>query len=661
MARLVAVYREEEYEFDRRQIPLVIDETLTMVMEFQDGGFSMDYHNVKQKELDSFHQKLDVLSKDELAVELMVTSKQLFRALSQLVPCVGCRRSVERLFNQLVESGHPAIEPLIVTPHSVLSIKHAYLFDPRSVYTLFYVHGARLQDVMESIPKSSKKNNRCLLHSLDTHKAKLTGSWIDVWELLSQDCRDEVVLINCESLLETMETYLRKHRFCTECKSKVLRAYSLLTGDIDSTNEKGYCATLYEGLRCCPHERHIHVSGETDFIAHLIGRAEPELAGRFSSSRRERHAKTIDIAQEEVLTCLGIHLYERLHRIWQKLRAEEQTWEMLFYVGVDTLRKSFEMAVEQKQGFTQLEQLCLEIKEEERARELKQEKKRLKRKKRKNKNAAGDRDGEKAEEKVTCTGEEEKENCKCNDVDVNSSCTANGGCSTFGATYDLPSDDDVASSTCSCPSNRLHPSSSKGNSCRSYRSDCGYSSGVEGSESLSGHSSRDGSDIACSEGICNHGSIGDISGEPCSHCEELDDPGCSDCQSNSSSGSSPTSKIASKKAQGKKAKKKASEKKSGESKAGPGVVNGERRMPPPSSAPPSSLGWQSSLQDMLEESCPSEDEDFISEEDIQLFKANQKHLDKEREKLRETLRKRFDSFQRRELGGKACAENASAK
>eukprot|EP00058_Branchiostoma_floridae_P020161 XP_002605651.1 hypothetical protein BRAFLDRAFT_128225 [Branchiostoma floridae] len=568
MARLVAVYREEEYEFDRRQIPLVIDETLTMVMEFQDGGFSMDYHNVKQKELDSFHQKLDVLSKDELAVELMVTSKQLFRALSQLVPCVGCRRR------------------------------------------------ARLQDVMESIPKSSKKNNRCLLHSLDTHKAKLTGSWIDVWELLSQDCRDEVVLINCESLLETMETYLRKHRFCTECKSKVLRAYSLLTGDIDSTNEKGYCATLYEGLRCCPHERHIHVSGETDFIAHLIGRAEPELAGRFSSSRRERHAKTIDIAQEEVLTCLGIHLYERLHRIWQKLRAEEQTWEMLFYVGVDTLRKSFEMAVEQKQGFTQLEQLCLEIKEEERARELKQEKKRLKRKKRKNKNAAGDRD-EKAEDKVTCTGEEEKENCKCNDVDVNSSCTANGGCST----YDLPSDDDVASSTCSCPSNRLHPSSSKGNSCRSYRSDCGYSSGVEGSESLSGHSSRDGSDIACSEGICNHGSIGDISGEPCSHCDEIDDPGCSDCQSNSSSGSSPTSKIASKKAQGKKAKKKASEK----------------------------------------ESCPSEDEDFISEEDIQLFKANQKHLDKEREKLRETLRKRFDSFQRRELGGKACAENASAK
>lgn len=59
--------------------------------------------------------------------------------------------------------------------------------------------------------------------------------------------------------------------------------------------------------------------------------------------RRERHAKTIDIAQEEVLTCLGIHLYERLHRIWQKLRAEEQTWQILFYLCIDALRKSFEV------------------------------------------------------------------------------------------------------------------------------------------------------------------------------------------------------------------------------------------------------------------------------------------------------------------------------
>ena len=40
-----------------------------------------------------------------------------------------------------------------------------------------------------------------------------------------------------------------------------------------------YCAALYDGLKSCPQERHVHVLCDTDYIAHLIGRAEPELAG----------------------------------------------------------------------------------------------------------------------------------------------------------------------------------------------------------------------------------------------------------------------------------------------------------------------------------------------------------------------------------------------
>ena len=61
-------------------------------------------------------------------------------------------------------------------------------------------------------------------------------------------------------------------------------------------------------------------------------------------NRRDRHAKTLDIAQEEVLTCLGIHIYERLHKIGQKLRQEEQTWRLLFCLGVETLKKNFEVS-----------------------------------------------------------------------------------------------------------------------------------------------------------------------------------------------------------------------------------------------------------------------------------------------------------------------------
>ena len=39
----------------------------------------------------------------------------------------------------------------------------------------------------------------------------------------------------------------------------------------------------------------------------LFTLAEPELSGL----RQERHAKTIEIAQKEVLTCIGLALFDR--------------------------------------------------------------------------------------------------------------------------------------------------------------------------------------------------------------------------------------------------------------------------------------------------------------------------------------------------------------
>lgn len=60
-------------------------------------------------------------------------------------------------------------------------------------------------------------------------------------------------------------------------------------------------------------------------------------------SRRERHAKTLEIAQEEVLTCLGICVYERLHRIQLRLREEECICQVLAAVAIDALHRNFEV------------------------------------------------------------------------------------------------------------------------------------------------------------------------------------------------------------------------------------------------------------------------------------------------------------------------------
>ncbi|ESP04183.1 hypothetical protein LOTGIDRAFT_136639 [Lottia gigantea] len=401
MVRLVAVCRSDDHKFERRQLPLIVDETLTMVAQFNERCTDCKHISdaKKKRELDRFVQRFNLLTKDEVAIALMVTNQTLMNQLAHTVSCVGCRRSVEHLLNLLVASQHPTLEPLVVTQRAELSLKHEYLFDPKAVFALFYIHGTNVNDVMDSIP-INKKNKRCNLHSLETLKAKTyVSSWIDTWDLLSTECREEVVLIDADNLLDTLNIYLRKHRFCTECKSKVHAAYSILIKEIDSSKEKGYCPALYEGLRFCQQEAHIHVVCETDFIAHLISKAEPEIAGNY---RRDRHAKTMDIAQEEVLTCLGVHIYERLDRIGQKLRLEEQTWQILFSLGAQCLQKSFEVALECKQGISNLELVCEEFLEEERVKNEKKQQKKQKRKKKKGKVQPAEKENCQKEEIAQC-------------------------------------------------------------------------------------------------------------------------------------------------------------------------------------------------------------------------------------------------------------------
>ncbi len=92
----------------------------------------------------------------------------------------------------------------------------------------------------------------------------------------------------------------------------------------------------YSGLRSCSDDKHIHIQADREFIGGLISRAELEI----EDSRRERHAKTLDIAQEEILTCIGIYLYERLDKIYRIIKSEEQTWQLVFYIMIDCLRLS---------------------------------------------------------------------------------------------------------------------------------------------------------------------------------------------------------------------------------------------------------------------------------------------------------------------------------
>ncbi|KAG5884357.1 hypothetical protein JTB14_030796 [Gonioctena quinquepunctata] len=607
LPKLVDVYRPAN-PLGRRQLPLVVDENLTLVMDIKSSGIICDNQMLRIAKCSSNHQ---------ITIE---------HVLNQNVPCVGCRRSVDRLYYQLFKFGHPTLDPLIVKSDGTISIKEDRLAYP-VLGSIFHDHAVRLAKLIENQPKRNKKSVRCLLHSLDSQRTRpLTPVWRDVWECMKPDCKKDVCIIEASALHTTLETYLRKHRFCGECRTKVLKAYTLLVDEPEPTKEKGYVSSLYAGIRRCLPDKHIHLQTKTEYITKLISRAEPELLG----SRRERHAKTLEIAQEEVLTCLGICMYERLHRIYMRMREEECTCQVFAAVAVHTLSRSFETAVEHIRGVSQLELLYAEFAREEQQKQIRKEQKKIKRKRRKGKSTDQegkencndcdqDDDEEDKDDDKDCTCSSDQNNplsCYgCEQLQPNDKsrqCSGGGGSELFDGYDDFNSkaggkkdkgrctnelwiDDckcdteakDKKANICKCDSRPLayygdfnHPKKESGSN-SDHSHDCGYSSENNngccetGSLISSLSSSPEGSELACSDTCCQHDS------DYINHCR---------------------------------------------------LSYGGN-------------GQQLSLQEMLEIHSEDDDEEcYITAEEVREFKSNSRQVLEKRQELRETLQKRFAQF-----------------
>ncbi|XP_018349697.1 PREDICTED: gametogenetin-binding protein 2-like isoform X1 [Trachymyrmex septentrionalis] len=379
MARLINVWRDDEpVKLASKQMPLIVDENLTMIMDITGLGAICDNPLINGKQLDEFTKKFALLTMEEIKTSFAVTCKKIVEILSAAEPCVGCRRSVERLFTDLMKSGHPALDPLVITPDGVLSIKDDILKSPQQLCTLLHGHSTRLNNLMEK-QQRNRKSQRCVLHTLEIQRLPpIWNSWREVWDCMELPCRQELTLIETDTLDEALDTYLRKHRFCAECRNKVLLASSLLTREPEPIKEKGYVAVLYSGIKRCYRDHHVHLPPITEYMTTLLGRAQP-----WALMGRERHAKTLEIAQEEVLTCLGICIADRLHKIHRRMKEEETVCKVLAAVAVDALSRNFQSAIEKKQGISQLELFYKQVAKEELAKQHKREKLRLKRKKKK--------------------------------------------------------------------------------------------------------------------------------------------------------------------------------------------------------------------------------------------------------------------------------------
>jgi len=405
MVKLVGVFQGTKVRSvdckSRRYMPLEIEPDLTMVMALDDFCMACGPTGKKNPaaDVEAFLRNYNCLDKDELAAALMVTLEDTLDVLSQNVNCVGCRRSVENLYHSLRDcDDDSALDPLIVTKEGFMSINREHVDAPESLANLFCHQVNRLTRLYLVAPTGkklvAKRGGRCPSHTLE--QKKITGgcgSWQDTWDSMEKECKEEVVLLPFTTIRATLDKYLKKHSFCCECANMVNKAFTYLIEegkeparaagekttedkigeDGQRLNEDG-SVNLFSGISACTKDGHVHVQCDTSFISQLLLLAEPELSGL----KQERHAKTIEIAQKEVLICIGITLFNRFNRIQLKLREGEQTCDLLCLVSLLSLRKSLDIAAERKRGITDLDLICQEIELLDREKERRQARKREK-------------------------------------------------------------------------------------------------------------------------------------------------------------------------------------------------------------------------------------------------------------------------------------------
>lgn len=144
------------------------------------------------------------------------------------------------MFYQLMLSGHPTLDPIVISSKGVLTISDDKIRSAQAVCNLLHKHKSLLDGLLDNQFRN-RKSSRCNLHSLDSFRSRpFSETWRDVWNCMKQQCKDELAVIEASELHSTLDGYLKKHKFCQECRTKVEKAYSLLVDESNPAKEKGY-------------------------------------------------------------------------------------------------------------------------------------------------------------------------------------------------------------------------------------------------------------------------------------------------------------------------------------------------------------------------------------------------------------------------------------
>ncbi|CAH0477739.1 unnamed protein product [Peronospora belbahrii] len=357
-----------------------------------------------------FRKRWLLLTDRERIAALSGDVNQFLQTATDLLPCPGCRKNAEALFYKLADG-------IVRLPQAVsksglcfnkdnrFRLNESYLNSPDTSFLLFYHQEQWTNEGLTKPTKPSSKAGtsraRCQLHSQRVRGRPRPAAFEALWLKLPEDHQRHLSHIDSDQFLTDLENYLRRHRFCCRCKEKVLEAYDLLIESScseddcedcggfecvekhhehsDYGDDLHYTSYLFDELAFFRATNQIIVPCNIEFMSQLMSRADQKIVGDWG----DRHARTIAEAQDEVLICLGMVIWDKMQSVWTKSRSKKRSEELLVHCAVSTLRRNFDEAVEALHGEEMMEQLLAEEDDESRRLAKKKEKRKEKKKKRK--------------------------------------------------------------------------------------------------------------------------------------------------------------------------------------------------------------------------------------------------------------------------------------
>ena len=389
--------RPKEECLARRLLPLLVEPGLTMVMALEDSCIACGRNcltcgepclalceecckaaeaNYEQKrpcpDSLSFLQSLESLPKDTRHTYLRVSKLEVRDTLSQVVSCVGCRTSVEALYQTLQQSegAAQALHPLAITPEGEVFVPENYLAEPEGLARMFVPKVLQLSALIPPLQESKSGkgkrgiNTRCMQHALPgpaTSLAPKTWSWKETWDNMEDECREATTMLPKPVLNETIKRHVKKNKFNANSAMMVNRAYSQLVENSQEhaptvyRGEKRKDVDLYSVISTCIKKDNVHC--DTNYVDQLVAMAEPHFRG----VKQKHKIENMFDAQNEVLICIGIALLERFERIQERIDEGKRACDLLLLVCLKALRQKLEVAAEGVKGEAYLDQLCLEI------------------------------------------------------------------------------------------------------------------------------------------------------------------------------------------------------------------------------------------------------------------------------------------------------------